>query len=223
MLGCIQGSYTFRRGRPTLTRKVVNDLKNVSMLSTKKQWEYAGSIDLVYKNQKHIFGEIELITSEQKHTVCVESTWMSVLCYHTHPGVVYTGIVSESDIFATLPSNADFTAYIMGYPTMQSNIICDVHGYYVIDILDSVEKFKLPLPEAVTEVMKDFRKRPYMREHVFEDCGCEYYNTTLNDWRSTINIELNHLLSRTFGIKIKYYSYNEDPATITVNQESIEA
>jgi hypothetical protein len=33
---------------------------------------------------------------------------------------------------------------------------------------------------------------------------------------------LNHLLSRTFGITIKYYGYNEDPATITVNQESVD-
>ncbi len=222
MISCVHSFYTFRRGRPTLTHKVVNDLKDVSMLSTKKQWEYAGSIALVYKNQKYIFGEIDHVTSELKNTVSVESTWMSVLCYHTHPGIVYTGIVSDKELFATLPSNADFTAYIVGYPIIQSNVICDAHGYYVIDIIDSIEKFKSPLPEAVNKVMKDFRDRPYLREHVFGDSGCEYFCTTLNDWKSTINIELNHLLSRTFGITIKYYGYNEDPATITVNQESVD-
>jgi len=213
---------TFRRGCPRLTRRVVEDLKHVSMLSTKKQWEYAGSIDLVYINQKHIFGKLEYVTSQKKHTVTVESVWMSPLCYHTHPGVVYTGIISEDHIFATLPSNCDFAMYILGYPQVQCNIICDAHGYYVIDILDSIEQRKLPLPSAVNEVMKDFRQRPYMLEHVFSDSGCEYYDTHLQDWKSTINIELNHLLSRTFGIKIKYYGYNEDPASFSVNQESIE-
>ena len=43
------------------------------------------------------------------------------------------------------PSNADFESYIKGSPKMQVNRICDSHGYYVIDILNSAYNRASPL------------------------------------------------------------------------------
>jgi hypothetical protein len=45
--------------------------------------------------------------------------------------------------------------------------------------------------------------------------GYEYFETTLTEWKRVINQELNSYIKNLFGISIKYYGYNDDPAIIT--------
>jgi len=207
------------RRRVQLSRKVVRDLKKISDLSSKNRWEYAGKFDVKFENNTFSFSEPTIVTSRDRHTVTVEMlerVWPSPLTYHTHPSVTRP-VSNVGEVFLTLPSNQDFNAFILGYPEMQANVICDAHGYYLIDILGSIDKYKLPLPEAVHREMKEFRKRPFLREHVFSEDRLEYYQATLKDWKHLINYELNYRLTKLFGICIRYYGYNESPPTIIVD------
>lgn len=205
-----------------LPRKVVRDLKKISYLSSKKKWEFAGSINFVFENNEYKFNSPTLFTSKHKNRVSIETVeraWPSLIAYHTHPSILQPNIddFDSTQIFTTLPSNADFEAFIKGYPEMQSNIICDAHGYYVIDVIKSMEKNALPLPDSVAKEMKEFRKRPFLLDRVFSEDGLEYHQSNLIEWKYFINYELNFRLIRLFGICIRYYGYNEDPATIVIN------
>jgi hypothetical protein len=101
---------------------------------------------------------------------------------------------------------------------MQANIIADRHGYYVIDILESVDRGQRPVPATVNRHMEWVRSQPFFTSRVFGEDGQEYFNTTLRDWKGAINGELNTHMKRVFGISIKYYMYDEEPATITVSR-----
>ena len=106
---------------------------------------------------------------------------------------------------------------------MQANIICDAHGYYLIDIIDSAKKYKLPVPSMVNHAMYLFRCQPYIQECYFSEDGYEYFSTSLEQWKTAINEDLcDRLLSR-FGIRIQYYGYEDTPATITFDRGSVEA
>jgi len=140
-----------KRTRVKLSRRVVQDLKEVSKLSSVKQWEYAGNVKYMGDG---LFSKPSKVTSEKRNCVDIDDitkVWYSEISYHTHPGIGYNEDVTcqSTPIFATLPSNSDFEAYIKGFPEMQVNIICDSHGYYVIDILQSSYDFALPLPASV--------------------------------------------------------------------------
>ena len=206
------------RRRVQLSRKVIKDLKKISDLSSKNRWEYAGKFDVISVNNTFSFGEPSFVTSRDRRSVSIDITervWPSPLTYHTHPSVTQP-VSNACEIFLTLPSNRDFKAFIVGYPEIQTNIICDAHGYYLIDIIGSIDKYKLPLPEAVYREMKEFRKRPFLREHVFSEDGLEYYQATLKDWKQLINDELNAHLTELFGICIRYYGYDDRPPTVTI-------
>ena len=118
-------------------------------------------------------------------------------------------------IFTTLPSNADFEAYIKGFPKMQVNLICESHGYYVIDILESSYNMAAPLPESVYEYMRKLRSQPFMRIGAFSDDGIEYFATTLKNWKTYINEQVNKDMMKLFGISIRYYGYSDEPPIVT--------
>ena len=99
---------------------------------------------------------------------------------------------------------------------MQSNVICDAHGYYLIDIIKSADKNKLPIPEMVSNEMKEMRKRPFLLDCVFSEEGGEYHQTTLKEWKHFINYDVHYRLNSKFGITIRFYGYNEEPATIVL-------
>mgnify|MGYP003656880200 FL=1 len=105
---------------------------------------------------------------------------------------------------------------------MQTNIICDAHGYYIIDMLDAAKNNKIPIPSSVSKVMKEFRKRPFLKEHAFSEDGLEYFHSTLIQWKRLINLELSQLLKKQFGITIRYYTYTEEPPIITIDRDSID-
>jgi hypothetical protein len=216
-LAIMRPNMAVRRKRIKLSRRVVHDLKEVSKLSSVKQWEYAGNIK--YKNFK--FSKPSVVTSKKRNCVEgpeIERVWYSEMSFHTHPGIGHhDGTACENTpIFATLPSNADFEAYIKGFPEMQVNIICDSHGYYMIDILKSVDHNTLPLPEAVNNYMLRLRRTPFMRINVFSDDGLEYFHTTLKNWKRQINSDVHRDMLHQFGISIRYYGYDDEPPVITV-------
>jgi hypothetical protein len=218
-VGLVYRATAFRKKRLKLPRESVRQLKEISYLSSVKRWEYAGGIE--YKAFR--FSEPTCRTSKQRGSVeqkDLDDIWHSNITYHTHPG--YGGsesVSSNTEIFTTLPSDADFEAYIKGFPWLQSNILCDSHGYYVIDIIKAYDNNTLPLPMAVSEYMRKLRSEPFMRIHAFSDEGYEYFNTTLKNWKQYINYRVRDDMSTLFGISIRYYGYEDDSPIITVLRE----
>tara|TARA_B100001564_G_scaffold360024_2_gene384873 strand:+ start:4872 stop:5552 length:681 start_codon:yes stop_codon:yes gene_type:complete len=211
---------SIKKVRVKLPRRVVRDLKEISKLSSNKQWEYAGNIKYMGGG---IFSKPSKVTSESRscvHTDEITRVWYSEISYHTHPGIGYNEDVTcqSTPIFTTLPSNADFEAYIKGFPEMQVNIICDSHGYYVIDILHSTYNLALPLPISINAYMRNLRSTPFMRICAFSDDGLEYFHTTMKNWKREINENVNKDLMKLYGVSIMYYTYDEDPPEITMYQ-----
>ena len=209
-----------RRKRIQLSREVVHDLKEVSKLSSVKQWEFAGNIK--YKNFD--FSKPTIVTSKKRNRVEspeIDKVWYSEMSFHTHPGIGHHDgtVCQNTPIFATLPSNADFDAYIKGFPQMQVNIICDSHGYYVINILKSAYMRASPLPEAVHEYMRKVRSKPFMRICVFSDNGIEYFQTTVKNWKREINEYIDPEMMNLYGVSVRYYSYDDEPPIVTVYRD----
>lgn len=202
-----------------LTRSVVNDLKKISKLSYLNRWEYAGRIE----HENFAFSKPEYVTSKCRKSVKskeIEQIWYSEIGFHTHPGLgeEYESITENTPIYVTLPSSQDFEAYIKGFPEMQCNLLCDAHGYYVIDIIKSYDYNTLPLPEAVDRYMSQVRSTPFMRINVFSDEGLEYFHTTLKNWKQQINSDIHTDLMHQFGISMRYYGYEDEPPVITIYQ-----
>ena len=216
-LGVVRPNMALRRQRMKLSHEVVHNLKEISKISSVKRWEYAGGIE--YDNFN--FSTPTRITSKKRNTVDtreIEQVWYSEISYHTHPGVGYHEecIGEKTPIYTTLPSNADFEVYIKGFPKMQVNIICDSHGYYIVDVLKSVYNRTTPLPEAVYEYMRKLRSRPFMRICAFSEDGVEYFHTTLQNWKRYMNEDVNPEMIDLFGISIQYYGYDDDPPNVTI-------
>jgi len=206
-----------KRHKVKLSRKVVHDLKEISKLSSVKQWEFAGDENSKFSNPTRI-------TSKKRNQVDskeIERAWYSEISYHTHPGIGYNDepVCENTAVFTTLPSNADFESYIKGFPQMQVNIICDSHGYYVIDILNAAYDRASPLPEAVFEYMRKLRSTPFMRICVFSDDTVEYFQTTIKNWKRIINEEVHSEMMELFGISIQYYRYDEEPPDVVIYQD----
>jgi len=219
-LGVVRPNMALRRQRMKLSHEVVHNLKEISKISSVKRWEYAGGIE--YDNFN--FSTPTRITSKKRNTVDtreIEQVWYSEISYHTHPGVGYHEecIGEKTPIYTTLPSNADFEVYIKGFPKMQVNIICDSHGYYIVDVLKSVYNRTTPLPEAVYEYMRKLRSRPFMRIGAFSEDGVEYFHTTLQNWKRYMNEEVNPEMIDLFGVSIQYYGYDDDPPNVTIYRD----
>jgi len=123
---------------------------------------------------------------------------------------------SRYTIFTTLPSAADFEAYIKGFPDMQVNIICDAHGYYVIDIIDSIKKKRLPLPHQVDIIMREVRYEDFLLKRSFGEERCEYFHTELLEWKVYVNDVLCPRLRALFGISIRFYGYEDTPPNVII-------
>lgn len=209
-----------------LPKRVIKELRAINDMSTLKRWEYGGKIDFVSDGSTVKFNVPTRFTSQQRTQVNGHITGIfrnSYISYHTHPGITTAKgnsplPSSTRNVYVTLPSGADLEAYIKGYPGMQANIISDRHGYYVIDIIESAERGQRPVPATVNKHMEWVRMQPFFRSRVFGEDGGEYFATTLRDWKGAINGELNAHMKRVFGISIKYYTYSEEPATITVSR-----
>jgi hypothetical protein len=190
-----------------LPRRIVNELKDLNKKSSRNRWEYAGKIEFrANPNGTMVkFNNPQRLTSQLRGAIVAETyqlLYNSYIAYHTHP-TAYT------------PSGADMEAYIGTYPNMQANIISDENGYYVIDLIETVGRER-PNAVEVNRTMEWLRTQDFFksRERVYG--GYEYFETTLTDWKRAINQEINPFLQRVFGISIKYYGYNDEPAIITL-------
>jgi hypothetical protein len=215
-----------RPQRVQIPRVVIRDLKQISDLSSKNKWEYAGAVGCKIKGKTASFSKPTFVTSKNRRKVTLDSintVWPSLITYHTHPAIVQPQLTNRDDtkIFATLPSNSDFEVCIFGFPSMQINMICDAHGYYVIDMLQAVKNEKIPISSVVNGIMNKFRQRSLLKEWVFSEDGLEYFETTLTQWKRLINLELNQHLNKLFGISIRYYAYSDHPPIITIDLDSI--
>ena len=82
-------SMAIKKTRVKLSRRVVQDLKEVSKLSSVKQWEYAGNVKYMGEG---LFGKPSKVTSEKRNRVDTDEiakVWYSEISYHTHPGIGY--------------------------------------------------------------------------------------------------------------------------------------
>ena len=103
---------------------------------------------------------------------------------------------------------------------MQVNIICDAHGYYVIDMIDSAEQGRRPSPDAVERTMTKFRARREVRKLAFSEEKLEYFHTEMDTWKELINQELGPILRDTFGMTARYFTYDEDPPIVRIDLDT---
>jgi len=203
--------------RVQLTQKVSRDLKFVNGLSSRNRWEYAGR--LKYDKNFNYMG-LTFVTSKKRSSV--DGLLLQIECgapitYHTHPGVLEFNTEGATwDIFTTLPSASDFDLYIKSFPTTQVNIICDVHGYYVIDIIEASKMHTLPLPEQVKLEMNTVRYEDFLYRRGFSEDRLEYFYTSLPEWKAFINNELSPRMTELFGISINYYGYEDEPPSVSL-------
>ena len=146
------------------------------------------------------------------------------LSYHTHPSSTVqspTKINRRTDKFYTTPSINDLLLYIDAYPQMQANLVLDEHGYYIIDIIESVKLNRRPSKTRVQEIYYNFEN--FMKSQgmsvVFEEKYL-YYRSSPSRWKKVFNEFANQMLTFT-GISMKYYTWEEEPGTITISNKNV--
>jgi len=213
-----------------LPRRIVNELRDLNKKSSRNRWEYAGKIEFRPNPNKSMvkFNNPQRFTSQLRNAITSETYQLlydSYIAYHTHPTAYTPNNLKNNNamnvnnnarkILVTLPSGADMEAYIGTYPNMQANMISDENGYYVIDLIETTDRER-PNAVEVNRTMEWLRTQPFFRDRYRSLGGYEYFETTLTVWKKSINQELNPFLQRLFGISIKYYGYNDEPAIITL-------
>lgn len=202
----------FLKKHVQIPRTLVTNIKRVSELSCKKRWEYAGKIDLDGGNM--IFA-----TSRDRSRVQVKAVnlvWPSLVSFHTHPSVTKPDRDAHK-VFVTLPSRSDFRAFIENYPNMQVNIICDAHGYTLIDVLDAFEKNTCPFPDGVEGAMTEFRGRRDVKKLALSEDNLEYFLTEMGTWKELINEDLNPILRDRFGVTMRYFTWDDEPPIVRID------
>lgn len=180
------------------TSGMLHDLKSVAQLSSRRNWEYAGKLDVQRKRGKFVYKGITYHTSKRDDGVdsdVIKLAWDGPLTYHTHP-------CSLEGFHASLPSDKDFKTYIKGHPYLWTNLICDRDGFYVIKLTDPKA---LPLPLAVQGMMTDIRMDPFLWSRRVNDDGKEYFKTDIDEWKEFINHDLHPRLMDNFGISVEYW------------------
>ena len=196
------------------TPKVTRDLKFVSGLSSKKRWEYGGR--LKYDKQFNYTGLTMTTSKERAHLG--GNVLKSPISYHTHPGILKrTAEDANWDIFTTLPSNSDLELYIKAFPILQVNIICDMYGFYIIDIFEAVKRGTLPVPKQVHAEMTTVRYEDFLYRRSFAEDRLEYFYTSLPEWKTFINTELCPRLMELYGVSIKFYGYEDELPSVILD------
>tara|TARA_Y100000389_G_scaffold143768_1_gene142079 strand:+ start:653 stop:1201 length:549 start_codon:yes stop_codon:yes gene_type:complete len=179
---------------------MIQDLKSVARLSSRNNWEYAGKLDvgpdLVYKGITHH-------TSKKKNLV-ERVALEGPVGYHTHPCTL-------EGFHATLPSDADLSVYIHGYPTLWTNLLCDRDGFYEIKLTD---RYALPVPHRVHATMLTLRSEPFLMKHRVSDDGVEFYETTQEEWSRFVEDDLHTRLYDLFGISVTYNSFMDPKSSL---------
>ena len=213
-----------------LPRRIVSELRDLNKKSSRNRWEYGGKIEFRPNTNGSMvkFNNPQRFTSQLRNAISTETFQLmqnTYISYHTHPTAYTPNNLKNNNamnvnnntrkILVTLPSGADMEAYIGTYPNMQANMISDENGYYVIDLIETAGREK-PDAVEVNRTMEWLRTQDFFKSREKNYGGYEYFETTLTDWKRAINQEINPFLQRVFGISIKYYGYNDEPAIITL-------
>lgn len=213
--------------------QIVEELKRVNELSSAQRYEYAGKIDFKVGNGEVKFNTPNRYTSYERNRISSEIVGMIrnyYITYHTHPAATSKinnntngnrmNINNNSRTrYFTLPSGMDFEAYVKAYPGMQANIIADAYGYYVIDVIEAVERKTLPNPKMINQVMEWIRSLNFLKTRYRNVDGYEYFESTLKEWRAAINNDLDPFMIKHFGVSVRYYGYNHPRALITLKRK----
>jgi hypothetical protein len=210
-----------------LPRAIINELKRINQLSSTERIEYAGKINFDTSrngNPQVKFNAPNRMTSGQRDRISGEITELIrnyYITYHTHPAATASVVNNRNNNrkrYFTLPSGLDFEAYVNLYPGMQANIIADAHGYYLIDIIETSERNRTPNAKKINEAMEGIRKLPFMTSRLRSIGGYEYFESTITEWRYTISTELNKYMKDNYGVSIKYHSYRDPTAVVTLKR-----
>lgn len=229
------GKITTDKVNIRLPKSIVNELKRLNDISSIQRYEYAGKIDFNLSkngNSQIKFNVPSRLTSHERGRISAEIVGLIknyYITYHTHPAptsrVNNNNNGNQMNInnnrrtrYFTLPSGLDFEAYVKGYPGMQANIISDAHGYYVIDIIEAANSRARPNPIMINRAMEWIRSQYFLSSRYRSIDGYEYFESTLGEWKDAINNELNPYMIRHFGVSVKYYGYNHEPALITLKR-----
>jgi len=223
------GRITNDRVNIRLPKRIIDELKRINILSSKERYEYAGKIS--FETSRTGSNEVKFntpgrLTSKERGRISatiVDLIKNYYITYHTHPSptskINNNGNNNGRTRYFTLPSGADFEAYVKGYPGMQANIIADAHGYYVIDIIEAANKEARPNPKMINRAMEWIRSLNFLRSRLRVVDNYEYFESTLTEWKSAINTELNPYMLKHFGVSIKYYGYNDrETALVTLRR-----
>jgi hypothetical protein len=187
-----------------LSRKTINELKDVYKKTWEQRVEYGGSIPFTLSNTRNYvrFSTPTVSTNQQLASVTpTQEDMTQYIVYHTHP------VPKQNRTLFTYPSGTDFRTYISYYPTIQANIILENQGYYIIDLIET--NMNKPNPdEVVAEFNRFLSSREFQRVSV-NWSNLEYFQTTPDQWKRAVNGYIDPIMRRKFGISIKYYTWDQ--------------
>jgi hypothetical protein len=117
-----------------LSRKLIDNLKDVYTRTWTRQVEYAGTIPFTINNTRN-YVKFNTPTAHTNNRIAnvtpTQEELTQYIVYHTHP-------VPENELpLFTYPSEPDLRTYINAYPQMQANLILENQGYYIIDLIET--------------------------------------------------------------------------------------
>ena len=187
-----------------LSKKLINNLKDVYKKTFTNQVEYSGTIPFTVKNTRNYVKYITPTarTNGQFATVTPpNSDFKEYIMYHTHP------VPPNDKPLFSFPSGMDLKAYVRHYPDLQANIILENQGYYIIDLIET----NMNKPNA-SRVATTFETLVTQREFSIVTGGYRvavYVQTTPTRWKMAVNKYIDPIMRRQFGISIRYYTWDE--------------
>lgn len=187
-----------------LSRKVVDQLKDVYQKTFTERVEYVGSIPFtVYNTRNYVkYNQPSARTNGIFASVNPSQEDLTqYIVYHTHP-------VPESNApLFTLPSEPDFKAYIKYYPSVQANLILEKQGYYIIDLIET--NMQIPDANAVNALFNNLTTGERFRSLQREWGVVGYTRVTRDSWLKFINEYIDPIMRKQFGISVRYYLWSE--------------
>lgn len=187
-----------------LSRKLINNLKEIYTKTWYEQVEYVGVVPFTVKNTRNYvkFNEPTARTNKQLASINPTKEELSqYIVYHSHP-------VPESNApLFTLPSENDLKIYVKRYPNIQANIIIENQGYYIIDLIET--NMNKPKVSAVLAIWRQLLNDERIRRVEVGWRNLGYSKTTPEQWKRFINKYMDPIMRRQVGISIKYYTWDE--------------
>lgn len=188
-----------------LSRKLISQLKHIYRKTLSEQVEYVGVVPFTVGNTRNYvrFNKPTSRTNGQLASVTPTNNELhQYIVYHTHP------VPLSVDQLFTLPSEPDFRAYILNYPSIQANIILENQGYYIIDLIET-DVMRKPNPANVVALFKKLTSGDRFRKIQVTWRGLGYTRTTRDLWLKFMNNYVNPIMRKQFGISVRYYLWNE--------------